>query len=281
MQAFTHSNETLVNGYATLPAHVLRLGAPYQRPTDMARVDTYAKTFDPSRLEIIDVSLRNDGTYWVVDGQHRVHAARKAEYGDMLLCKVNTGLTLEQEAERYVRLNKDRKNPTKLELFWARFIAGDEHVVAIKQIVEDEGFKVAKFLGGSGIVAIAAVEKSYKSDGGPILRKTLAALREAWGPGFTPSAVVLHAVSSFVNQYRDEYDHNRLVDVLTGITPRRLEAGVSAVAAEIKDAGGTYEGATTGGRFIQRLYNKGLRRRRLPEWVPGRHATFIRKPVLA
>lgn len=276
-----NQNITPSSQYQMIHAKDLQLNAKYQRPLDGPRVKGYADHFDPSRLEIIDVAHRRDGQYWVIDGQHRVMAARIAEWGDPLLCLVHRELTIEQEAERYVRLNKDRKSPSKLDLFWARLAANDEHATNIKSIVESEGYWIPRSKGSTGIRAIAAVERAYKSDGGPILRQTLRACRLAWGSSEQLSATVLNAVSSFISQYRDEYDHDRLVDVLVGVTTRRLEAGVSAVIAEMKDAGGTYEGATTGGIYIQRIYNKGLRSKKMPAWQPGKYSAFIRKPVIS
>lgn len=266
-----------------LPVSSLQCGARYQRPLDLARIQRYAKTFDPSRLEIIDVAFLEDGTYEVVDGQHRVELVKLVGYTAPLLCKITMGLTYEQRAQRFVDLNKERQRPTALDVFWAKHEAGDAAALDIRAIVEDEGFRIARTASstnGRGVLsAIAVIENAYARDGGKVLRDALHAVREGLGTDGHLKGIHLSAVISFVSQYRDEFDMDRLVDVLQGITPRRLESGVNAVMGEMKEAESNYTGATTGGIFVMRLYNKGLRSRKMPAWVPGRYAAFKRSPT--
>lgn len=265
-----------------LPVSVLECGAKYQRPLDLARIQKYAETFDPSRLEIIDVAFLDDGTYEVVDGQHRVELVKLVGYTEPLLCKITIGLSYEQRAQRFVDLNKERKRPSALDVFWARHEAGDAAARDIRSIVESEGFRIARSAsstnGRAVLSAIGVVENAYRRDGGPVLRNALYAIREGLGTDSHLKGIHLSAVISFVSQYRDEFDMERLVTVLQGITPRRLESGVNAVVGELKEAEANYTGASTGGIFVMRLYNKGLRSRKMPAWIPGRHAAFKRSP---
>ncbi|MDY5220460.1 MAG: DUF6551 family protein, partial [Eubacteriales bacterium] len=52
----------------------------YQRVMNMRNVAGIVKHFDPAKLGVLVVSHRKDGTYAVLDGQHRLTALRKLGY---------------------------------------------------------------------------------------------------------------------------------------------------------------------------------------------------------
>lgn len=84
-------------------------GQPYQRPVKERVVDKLVREWDPRLLTPLVVSYR-DGRYYLVDGQHRVCGGKKKNSGkdvDML-CQVYYGLTYEQEAELYYKLDQAR-----------------------------------------------------------------------------------------------------------------------------------------------------------------------------
>lgn len=67
------------------------------------RVAEIAADWDPSGVGTITVSRRHDGSLWVIDGMHRVAAARLL--GETHLpAKLFVGLTLEGEALMFQRL---------------------------------------------------------------------------------------------------------------------------------------------------------------------------------
>ena len=82
-------------------------GQPYQRPVKDCDVDKLVREWDPRLLTPLVVSYR-DGRYNLVDGQHRVCAMRKKNGGKDVtaLCRVYHGLTYEQEAELYYKLDQ-------------------------------------------------------------------------------------------------------------------------------------------------------------------------------
>lgn len=49
----------------------------YQRILNMKNVAGIVKNFDPAKLGVLVVSRRGDGTYAVLDGQHRLAALRR------------------------------------------------------------------------------------------------------------------------------------------------------------------------------------------------------------
>ena len=58
----------------------LNSGQPYQRPVKPSDVNALIRRWDPAYLSPIEVSFR-DGSYNVINGQHRIEAMRKMNGG--------------------------------------------------------------------------------------------------------------------------------------------------------------------------------------------------------
>ena len=151
--------------YERLSTNLLKI-AQYQIPRlQMMRAKAIAKDFKPERLGVITVSYR-DGQYWVVDGQHRLVAAKIAKYPD-LMCEVVSGLTYEEEA--YLFANQDEnKKPVQLSVKWNSLrIAGHEETLKIDRIVESAGLELSTngHKGKGQIIAISTVKSIHNQLG--------------------------------------------------------------------------------------------------------------------
>lgn len=71
----------------------------YQRGVERKRVELIARDFNEYIVNEPKVSFRN-GRYYVMDGQHTIEGCILLNGGEdrPILCKVYTGLTMEQEA---------------------------------------------------------------------------------------------------------------------------------------------------------------------------------------
>src|SRR5258708_7808516 len=49
----------------------------YARPLREPRVKKLVAEFDPLGVGVLYLSMRDDGSYWIIDGQHRAEAARR------------------------------------------------------------------------------------------------------------------------------------------------------------------------------------------------------------
>lgn len=259
-----------------IPVNELTLGAPYQRPIDTARAKQYAEDFNEDQLQIITVSDRGHGVLVVVDGQHRVHAASLLDAAYPILCELIRGLTVEQEAELYVNLNRKRKAPNVQELFKARLAAKDEVALSVLDIAVTTGYTITLAGGGSkrNIKAVGALDSVYRRDNGVSLRKLLGATAEAWGVEESPTQITIRALGSFIGFYKATYSHQRLVEILMSTPQRRLEAGIKTYAGELHAAGGSGAIGNAGAMYILRLYNRGLRTRKLGPWLPSKYTEF-------
>ncbi len=92
-----------------LSSNQLTSGLPYQRPVEPEDVDRLIAKWDDRLLTPLVVSFR-DGKFNVVDGQHRIAAMRKmADGGNVTVpCLIYTGMTYEQEAEMYFKLDQSK-----------------------------------------------------------------------------------------------------------------------------------------------------------------------------
>lgn len=124
-------------------AQLVAIHPGYQRPVSEHRARKYAANYDPNQVRSPIVSLRDDGSAVVIDGQHTVAMLGIVHGQDYLVtCETRQGLTYEQEASLYVRLNRDRKDNTAIEAFLALIEAGDTESIRINTIIEKHGFRV-------------------------------------------------------------------------------------------------------------------------------------------
>lgn len=239
----------------------LHFDTRYQRPIDMSWVRKLAAGFDMRRFGVVTTSLREDGRLYVIDGQHRVSAARSVGI-ERVPVTIYDDLSLGEEAALFSALNTERKRMNPEELYWADFLAGNEEAVGIARSLERSGHRLQRRQRGQrGITCFGALRTAYRYDEGEALFLALQALAAAWGHGENLGAPAIRGVVRFIIQYRGLYDRGRLIQVLEGVTQRRLEA-------LIKDQAGMSGGAgwVGGGKAILALYNRGLRSSKLPPW---------------
>lgn len=111
----------------TLSTSQLTSGLPYQRPVLQKDVDKIIREWNGREITPVVVSFR-DGKFNVVDGQHHIEAMRQKAGGrDVIVpCIIHTGMTYEQEAELYARLDRDKKRLTLRQYIKAVVEAGSD-----------------------------------------------------------------------------------------------------------------------------------------------------------
>lgn len=222
-----------------LPATALFADDAYQRDLDEARVGRMTRDYDPALVGIIEVSARRDPAgdvtrYAILDGQHRWALVRNVaddSSAPHLVCRVHTGLTIDEEATLYHRLNTTRKQLTGWDRWKARRSAGDPVALAIEKAATDAGYTISYRLIRGTITATKACENVYKIGGTPLLVEVLNTIRTAYRDDTDAvTAGIIHGLGHILSAYdRDELDHARLVEALAGIVPRQLNARAAAV----------------------------------------------------
>lgn len=208
-----------------LTAGDIKVDTRYQRGLNLAQVERIASQFDPGAFGTITVSRRNDGSLWVLDGQHRLAALQHMNWGDQRVpCIVYDGLSLDDEAKLFYSPQMTRRALTPMERFRARLILGDPVAIEIKRIANAHGYEINTGTGSDGntdtIDAVAAVECIYKTwAGGAMLGTVLGVTRDAWGTNeFHIPGSVLIGIAAFCYRF-PEYNRTRLISVLRSIRP--------------------------------------------------------------
>lgn len=86
----------------------------YQRDIDMAFVEEKSKddVFDENEVSIVLISVRQDGSMKVCDGQHTIAILKKRGY-TMVECELRYGLTIQEENDWFNVENTKRRNQSR------------------------------------------------------------------------------------------------------------------------------------------------------------------------
>lgn len=92
--------------FKNVPLDDLESWTDYQRPLDMEFIESVCKpgVFDKNEVDTPKVSVRNDGTKKMGDGQHTVAIVRKMGWKS-IRCELRYGLTIEEENDWFSMIN--------------------------------------------------------------------------------------------------------------------------------------------------------------------------------
>ena len=198
-------------------------GQPYQRPVKNRVVDRLVREWDPRLLTPLVDSYR-DERYYLVDGQHRVCGCKKKNSGkdvDML-CQVYYGLTYEQEAELYYKLDQAKGHLRLSSATKALLESGSNaEIVDVQRRIEDAGFVWAldKPTGEPfEITATRAVISAYHLLGGAGFSRMLGLIAQAWrgAPG-SLKASMFSGMALFLKTYETELDDAAFIKRLSAV----------------------------------------------------------------
>ncbi len=227
----------------------------YQRGVERKRVELIARDFNEYIVNEPKVSFRN-GRYYVMDGQHTIEGCILLNGGAdrPILCKVYTGLTMEQEALLFAEQN-GHAAPLSAGIKLRAKVVGGEALLFAEQNGHSAplsaGIKLrAKVVGGDApskafvaatnrvglslnydsmqlsdyrISCVGTALKLYDQLGEEIYCEALRHIVAAWaGRPDSFRAAVLRGVMYFVQLYHGQYSAERLVRALGGVHPMEL-----------------------------------------------------------
>lgn len=132
----------------TVGVNDLQIDDSYQRSLNGVSVKKMAKEFKPELVALPLVSVRPDGSMWVIDGQHRVAAAKLASVPTMDV-RLVSGLTPAEEAQMFVDANINTRRLTGANFFWASYRAQNPQILAIGQAYERYGYQIEQSRNGA------------------------------------------------------------------------------------------------------------------------------------
>lgn len=210
----------------------LNIDHSYQRDLKQALVEKIGEAWDDPAAGPIVVSRRADGSLWIVNGQHRVAAARITGL-KTIIAQVVDGLTPADEAALRLKCNT-RAGDTSLETFKAELAAGEPEARDIKRICREFDTRInAHPDQHNGINCVAAVRKVYRLDGGLLLARTFEVIRNAWGSvsGENATTSQILGIAWMIQKHPGELDVQHLTDRLRINHPDVLSARALAQRA--------------------------------------------------
>ena len=237
---------------------------------DGPRVNQMVANFNVLALGTITVSQRRDGSLVVLDGMHRVTAARQVGYQGLLNAEIISGLSIEQEAELFLLLNAT-KTPSAISKFLVRVVMGEAAALEMDAILRSHGWRVHPSTHDGSLTAVTAIERIYANGGGTkangihgaLLDRSLEVITAAWEHDYQGvNSNMLLAVAQLLGRFGPSVDTKKLVAEMTDTRPAILIGR----AKTLRDAqGGTVPAALA--KILAGLHNKKRRSNLLPEWV--------------
>lgn len=179
----------------------LRVDPTYQRSLEngnsQALIRRMAQHWNWDLCQPLVVARRAGGGLFVIDGQHRLEAARLRGDIGQLPCVVVEYANAKDEAASFVHLNQQRRPLTKIDLFKAAVASDDPEATAIVAAIESAGLSIAPHSNftawKAGMVAnIGGIENAWRQLGPKITAAALRAMGQAY-----PGVVLQYAGTIF------------------------------------------------------------------------------------
>ena len=137
-----NASQASTSGVRNISVSNLNVDHTYQQDVKTKLVNDIYEHLDPDLLGVIKVSLRADGSYWIIDGQHRYLAVRNSGQYLTMRCEVHTGLTVPQEAHLFNQLNTRRKTVNTFNRFKSGIQAGHLDALFVQRVLTEVGLVV-------------------------------------------------------------------------------------------------------------------------------------------
>lgn len=128
--------------FSMLHKDVLQIHESYQRDLVPNKVTEISASWSWVALGVLVVGER-DGSFWVIDGQHRAAAAKRRSDISTLPCIVFQTVDVKQEARGFLTIQMMRKPVTALAKQKALVTAGDEIAAFVQQQCKVLGLTIA------------------------------------------------------------------------------------------------------------------------------------------
>lgn len=207
-----------------VPVDAVKIDHSYQRDLKSDWVQLHLP-FNARQAGAIVLSDRMGGPY-CIDGQQRTGLAR-ASGEHFINAFVIEGLTQADEAELFVRYQRDRTNLTAWALFRAERVSGNPETAAMERIVNNAGFRISNKAGGSPttITAIDAIRYVHRYGGDDLLSRTLGLIKDLWiGEDKALSGQVVKGLALFLHSAGQQpaYQRARLIKVMEKHGPNKV-----------------------------------------------------------
>jgi hypothetical protein len=245
-----------------VPIAAMKVSPVAQREKiNQARVDHIAANIDLEQIGTPTV-CEHDGTFWIIDGMHRVEALKQIGWGDQQIqCWTYLDLTDDEMAEVFLKLN-DTLAINAMDKFRVGVNAGREVECDIDRIVRAQNMAVSTSQTPGSIRAVGTLRNIYSRGGPKTLARTLRLVGDSYGDAGLESKV-LDGISLVAQRFNGDLDDQRLVERLSGA--RGGVSGLLTLAGVTRKQTGASWGHCVADATVQ-TYNRGRGGKKLPDW---------------
>lgn len=190
------------------PPALLKIDGSYQRdienPASRVLIGRIAKDWDWDLCQPLVTVRREDGDLYVIDGQHRLMAAKQRGDIDQLPVVIVNLPSAESEAQLFVAFNRNRRPLKPLDIWKAALAAGDAEAKAINATLQKYGLSIYSSsnntkLPAGAITNVGGVQKIYRDQGAEQFTAVCAVVSAAFGhEGLQYSATLFNGVAAIV-----------------------------------------------------------------------------------
>jgi hypothetical protein len=241
-------------GLEYVPVNLLNCDSTYQRPLKDAKARRIANHWEWRRCGALIVEVREDGTRWVVDGQHRLAAARLAGLFEVP-CVVFASRGIQHEAADFLGANADRKPLNARERYAAAVVAEESTAKMVESVLAELGMQFNSHPSSASGIACVGQLRDMAKDGRDVLHKVLSVGYVAAQVDNVPvDAALLKAIYWLSKNMESPIDDPRFLGRLKQLGARVLQRA-GYVATELSGKGGD----KVRGLAMLAEVNKGLR----------------------
>lgn len=213
------------------------------------RVEKIINDFKEEQVGILIVSKRENGDLVVLDGFHRSTALKRLGV-EKVMCQVYEGLCLKEEAEKYLYLNKERKQPRAIDDYKVSLVAGDEKTLIVQNLLAQYDVKVdyGAFTSPKSLISI------YENLGESMLLLTLEVYISSWGKS-NLQGKFLSELAKFISYNYERLDIKKLKVTLKSEQFDKVKNDIDKLIA-VKTARTKIQAFQ---QCLYQYYNKGLK----------------------
>lgn len=225
-----------------IPKRDLAVDFSYQRRPIDTKVLRIAGEWSWVGCCVITVAKRADGTLWVIDGSHRMHAALRRDDISHLPCVVFDSKGSEFEAKGFLKGNCNRKPVAALDVYRAAIVAGDKVALTVARVCSDVGVTVTADNNSYHtpkttrvVSALQKIVREWEEDGESALREILSACCRICQDRSISNTMVQSI--NHMRRYLEGGLTDRLISRMESIGPSELEKAAAAYVALSKSGG--------------------------------------------
>ncbi|WP_319533396.1 DUF6551 family protein [uncultured Cohaesibacter sp.] len=231
----------------------------YQRDLVSARVKKILKSFSWRYFQPVTLAPKSDGTYAVLDGQHRVEAAKLHPTVSEVPASIIEASCVRDEADTFVKVNTERSSVSTIDRFWAGLVASDDDALSVQRVVTAANCQIAP---ATGVLkprmtnAVGAVSRAIRNYGDKAVIDTMKTICAAWPEdGKALKGTIITGLSRVLRANPDA-DLDHITHVLKDQDMATFTANAEAIR---KISGGTADTAIA--KTIIEQYNRSKRKK--------------------